>query len=160
MFAKKILMAASAGLVFASGAALAERLGHTIMVEAQVPTSSFYVEPIGDWMSNPLQLAWNMGSGTLEPVSKQFEMKSTLGSISAHLQYAAVMASGHDNFDLKITVAGKELGLTPTVLYTKAQAATRQRSEFKVEAVAPVDGFKPGRYEGNVALMFDSVLES
>ncbi|WP_050476254.1 CS1 type fimbrial major subunit [Herbaspirillum rhizosphaerae] len=161
MLVKKILMAASVGLVFASGAALAERVEHQVIVEAQVPTSSFRAEPIGRWMDNPLRMQWDMNSETLRPVAgNYFEMKSTLGPITAHLDHPAVMrnvADASKSFDLTVDVANKTLAVgTPATLYTAPEAASGQTAELTISAIAPGTGFEPGMYAGVVALTFES----
>ena len=160
MYAKKTLAAVTLGLVFVSGAALAEQIPHTVMVEAVVPTSSFNVEPQGSWIANPLVLQWDAANETLRPNGgNNFSMKSTLGAISAHLDYPATLASGSNSVDLTVEVAGKVLAVgTATELYTAPQASAGQTAELRISAVKPSGaGFVPGSYAGNVALMFESV---
>ncbi|PTT57555.1 CS1 type fimbrial major subunit [Aeromonas sp. HMWF015] len=145
-------------LLLASGSLMAaERIEHTVTVTAQIPTDKFYVQPVGDWMSTPQKLTFNPFNQQLEPLAKQLEMKSTLGSIKGYLVYPATMASGKESIGLTVKVGGVALTTTSTELLTQADANTGKQVGLEViPAVAPTGGYKPGNYQGIVSMMFES----
>ena len=135
----------------------AERVEHTVTVTAQIPTENFYVQPVGDWMSTPQKLTFNPFNQQLEPLAKQLEMKSTLGPIKGYLVYPAPMASGKESIGLTVKVGGVALTTTSTELLTQADANTGKQVGLEIiPAVAPTGGYKPGNYQGNVSMMFES----
>ncbi|MFM4711411.1 CS1 type fimbrial major subunit [Aeromonas veronii] len=145
-------------LLLASGSLMAaERIEHTVTVTAQIPTDKFYVQPVGDWMSTPQKLTFNPFSQKLDPLAKQLEMKSTLGSIKGYLVYPATMASGKESIGLTVKVGGVALTTTSTELLTKADANTGKQVGLEIiPAVAPSGGYEPGNYQGIVSMMFES----
>ncbi|PTS79171.1 adhesin [Aeromonas sp. HMWF036] len=145
-------------LLLASGSLMAaERIEHTVTVTAQIPTDKFYVQPVGDWMSTPQKLTFNPFNQQLDPLTKQLEMKSTLGSIKGYLVYPATMASGKESIGLTVKVGGVALTTTSTELLTQADANTGKQVGLEViPAVAPTGGYKPGNYQGIVSMMFES----
>ena len=145
-------------LLLASGSLMAaERIEHTVTVTAQIPTDKFYVQPVGDWMSTPQKLTFNPFNQQLEPLAKQLEMKSTLGSIKGYLVYPATMTSGKESIGLTVKVGGVALTTTSTELLTQADANTGKQVGLEIiPAVAPTGGYKPGNYQGIVSMMFES----
>lgn len=145
-------------LLLASGSLMAaERVEHTVTVTAQVPTESFYVQPVGDWMSTPQKLAFNPFSQQLDSLSKQVAMKSTIGPIKGYLVYPATMSSGNESIGLTVKVGGVALTTTSTDLLNQADAKTGKLVGVDIiPAVAPEGGYKPGNYEGVVSMMFES----
>ncbi|MEV3814476.1 CS1 type fimbrial major subunit [Aeromonas allosaccharophila] len=134
----------------------AEQVEHTVTVTAQIPTENFYVQPVGDWMSTPQKLAFNSFSQQLEPLTKQLEMKSTIGPIKGYLLYPAAIISGKDNINLAVKVAGVELNTTSKELLNQADANTGKKVGLEIIPAAPTGGYKPGNYQGIVSMMFES----
>ena len=149
-------------LLLASGSLMAaERIEHTVTVTAQIPTEHFYVQPVGDWMSTPQKLTFNPFSQKLDPLAKQLEMKSTIGPIRGYLVYPPKLVSGKDNIDLNVKVAGTELTTTSAELVNLADANAGKQVDLEITAAAaPVDGYKPGNYQGIVSMMFESEAPS
>lgn len=145
-------------LLLASGSLMAaERIEHTVTVTAQIPTDKFYVQPVGDWMSTPQKLTFNPFNQQLEPLAKQLEMKSTLGSIKGYLVYPATMTSGKESIGLTVKVGGVALTTTSTELLTQADANTGKQVGLEIiPAAAPTGDYKPGNYQGIVSMMFES----
>ncbi|WP_321167801.1 MULTISPECIES: CS1 type fimbrial major subunit [Aeromonas] len=135
----------------------AERVTHTVTVTAQIPTGTFYVLPVGDWMSSQLKLSVNPSSQKLEPIVKELNMKSTIGPIKGFLSYPPVIVSGANNIGLTIKVAGVELTTTSTELLNLADARVgRQGSIEFIPAAGPTGGYIPGNYQGIVSMIFES----
>jgi len=145
-------------LLLASGSLMAaERVEHTVTVTAQIPTESFYVQPVGNWMNTPQQLTFNPFSQTLDSLNKEMEMKSTIGSIKGYLVYPPTIVSGKDNIDLSVKVAGVVLTTTSAELLAQADANTGKQVGLEIiPAAAPAGGYKPGNYQGIVSMMFES----
>lgn len=145
-------------LLLASGSLMAaEHIEHTVTVTAQIPTESFYVQPVGEWINTPQKLTFNAFSRQLEPLAKQLEMKSTLGTIKGYLVYPASIISGKDSIALAVKVAGVELNTSSKELLNQADANTGKRVGLEIiPAAAPTGGYKPGIYQGIVSMMFES----
>ena len=145
-------------LLLVSGSLMAaERIEHTVTVTAQIPTEHFYVQPVGDWMSTPQKLVFNSFSQQLEPLTKQLEMKSTIGPIKGYLLYPATIISGKESIGLTVKVAGVALTTTSADLLNQADANTGKKVGLEiVPAAAPTGGYKPGNYQGIVSMMFES----
>ncbi|TNI12164.1 CS1 type fimbrial major subunit [Aeromonas veronii] len=145
-------------LLLASGSLMAaERIEHTVTVTAQIPTESFYVQPVGDWMNTPQKLTFNPFNQQLDSLTKQVAMKSTIGPIKGYLVYPATMVSGKENIDLTVQVGGVALTTTSTDLLNQADAKTGKLVGVDIiPAEAPEGGYKPGNYEGIVSMMFES----
>ncbi|MFV3328344.1 CS1 type fimbrial major subunit [Pseudomonas sp. NY15372] len=147
-------------LALTAGAAVAnDTIEKQVVVTATVPTDKFYVEPVGgNWMNEPQDMAWNSFQGTLEPIRKQLQAKSTLGPISAHLLYPAQISSGVDAIPLNVKVGTTLLSTTSTEVIGKDQAGAGVVVDFEV-AAAPLAGggdYKPGNYQGLVSMMFET----
>ncbi|QWZ77492.1 CS1 type fimbrial major subunit [Aeromonas sp. FDAARGOS 1419] len=145
-------------LLLASGSlTAAEQVEHTVTVTAQIPTDKFYVQPVGDWMNTPQKLTFNPFSQKLEPLAKQLEMKSTLGTIKGYLVYPATMASGKESIGLTVKVAGTPLTTTSQDLLNLAEASTGKKVGLEIiPAAAPTGGYKSGNYQGVVSMLFES----
>lgn len=145
-------------LLLVSGSLVAaERIDHTVTVTAQIPTDSFYVQPVGDWMNNTQKLSYNPFSKKLDSLNKQMEVKSTTGGIKGYLVYPPTMTSGADNIGLVVKVAGKALSTTSAELVTAADAKNGKTVAFEiVPAAAPATGYVPGTYQGTVSMVFEA----
>ncbi|TNI12166.1 CS1 type fimbrial major subunit [Aeromonas veronii] len=153
----KRLCVVSAFLLVNGSLMAAERIEHSVTVTAQVPTESFYVQPVGDWMNTPQKLTFNPFNQQLDSLSKQVAMKSTIGPIKGYLVYPATMSSGKENINLTIKVGGVELSTTPIDLLNDADAKSGKLVGLNIiPATAPDGGYKPGNYEGIVSMMFES----
>ncbi|HGY9628045.1 CS1 type fimbrial major subunit [Pseudomonas juntendi] len=144
-------------LALAAGSAFAaETIEKQVQVIATVPTAQFYVEPVGDWMNDPQELRFNSQRGDFGEVRRQFQAKSTIGPIKAFLTTQPEVVSGIDKFSLKVSMAGKDLGLTPVELLNQAQASAGTTMDFLISAEKPAGGYVPGNYMGMVNMMFES----
>lgn len=149
-------------LLLASGSLMAaEHIEHTVTVTAQIPTESFYVQPVGDWMNTPQKLAYNPFTQKLDPLNKLLDMKSTIGPIKGYLLHPATITSGKENIGLTIKVADIALTTTSAELLTQADANTGKQVGLDIiPAAAPTGGYKPGNYLGIVSMMFESEAPS
>ena len=145
-------------LAFAAGSAVAaDAIEKQVQITATVPTANFYVEPVGgNWMNEPQEMAWNSFQGTLEPVRKQLQAKSTIGPITAHLLYPAAVTSGLDAIDLDVKIGTTVLTTNAAEVIDEAQANAGALVDFEVAAKEPAGGFKPGSYQGLVSMMFET----
>ena len=146
-----------AGLLTCSSVMAVERVEHMVTVTAQIPTESFYVQPVGEWINAPQRLEYNVYTKELSPLSKQLDIKSTLGPVTAFLTYPAAIASGADTIPLSVSVANQVLSTTPAQIMNAADAATGKVVGLDiVAAAAPQSGYAPGNYQGVVNMMFES----
>lgn len=154
----KALLLALPFAALAAGPAMAEDpIEKQVLITATVPTANFYVEPVGgNWMNDPQDMAWNSFQGTLTPVRKQLQAKSTIGPITAHLLSPAVVSSGLDAIDLDVKIGDTVLTTNATEILTEAQAAPGAIVDFEVAAQVPAGGYKPGNYQGLVSMMFET----
>lgn len=145
-------------LLLTSGTLMAaERVEHTVQVTAQVPASTFYVEPVGNWLNTPQKLEFDPFSKTLATLTKQFDVKSTIGPVKGYLSHPATITSGKESINLKVMLAGVELTSTSAELVNQADAnAGKQVGLEIIPAAAPTGGYKPGNYQGVVSMMFES----
>ena len=154
----KALMLALPFAALVAGPAMADDLiEKQVLITATVPTANFYVEPVGgNWMNDPQDMAWNSFQGTLTPVRKQLQAKSTIGPITAHLLSPAVVSSGLDSIGLDVKIGDTVLTTSATEILTEAQAAPGAIVDFEVAAQTPAGGYKPGNYQGLVSMMFET----
>ncbi|MGP9800815.1 CS1 type fimbrial major subunit [Rheinheimera sp. NSM] len=148
----------SALALLMSSAALAEPIEHQVTVTATVPTEAFYVTPAGgNWMNDPQDLGYNSATGQLNSVTRQLDMRSTSGAISAHLLGSPNIISGSDRIDLTINVNGVALSTTSGVVLAATEAAAGDRVNFQiVPETAPTGGFEPGSYTGIISMVFET----
>lgn len=91
---KAFVLALPLAVLAANSAIAADPIEKQVLITATVPTAAFYVEPVGgNWMNDPQDMAWNSFQGTLEPIRKQLQAKSTIGPITAHLLTPAAVTS-------------------------------------------------------------------
>lgn len=155
----KLWIAAPLAMLVSANLMAAERIEHQVTVTAQIPTEAFYVQPTGadNWMSTPQKLAYNPYTKKLDKLSKQLEVKSTIGAIRGYLTNPAVMASGSDNIALTVKIGGVTLATTSAEVMTATDARTGKLLGLEViPANAPVAGYRPGNYQGVVNMIFES----
>lgn len=155
---KKLFLALPLALFVVGNAMAVDPIEKQVTVTAVIPTDSFYVEPVGgNWMNDPQEMAWNPFQQTLTPISKQLQVKSTTGAISAYVLTPPVMTSGANNIGLQVSVAGKALTTTAAQVVTAAQAAPGSTVSFQVAALGDGSTYVPGAYQGVVNMMFETV---
>ncbi len=154
----KALMLALPFAALVAGPAMADDpIEKQVLITATVPTAAFYVEPVGgNWMNDPQDMAWNSFQGSLSPVRKQLQAKSTIGPITAHLLSPAVVNSGVDAIDLDVKIGDTVLTTSATEILTDVQAAPGAVVDFEVAPQVPAGGYKPGIYQGLVSMMFET----
>lgn len=130
-------------------------------VEANIPSSTFYVIPDGNWNATPVTLGYDPVNNTLDSVSRNLRAKNTNGAITAHLDRAPQLAQidGVESIPLTVSVAGKPLPVgsaNPVEILTAAEA---QNEKLISMTVGPVAGapLAAGQYHGSVAMVFDAV---
>lgn len=144
-------------LALAAGSAFAvDPIEKQVLITASIPASTFYVEPIGNWINDPQELVWRPHQETLEPVRRQFDAKSTTGPIAAYLVNPAKVTSGIDSVDLNVTVGNTVLTTTSQEVLPTAQAAAGAVMDFVVAAQKPGTGYIPGNYQGFVNMVFET----
>ncbi|AUH51942.1 adhesin [Chromobacterium sp. ATCC 53434] len=162
MFTRKFLLGAAVSAAMLSGAAMAEQQPLQINVTANIPTDSFYVQPLADWHLRDQALSWDARREILQPVSNMLDMKSTIGAIQGYLEAPAELY-GNGNGEkipmvVKINEQAMEVGAGKKAqILTATQARDISRVNLSIAAPTPASGFKPGRYSGSVNLMFESV---
>ncbi|MFK8328885.1 CS1 type fimbrial major subunit [Pseudomonas sp. BJa5] len=155
---KKIFLALPLALLTSTSAFALDPIEKQVQVTAQIPTESFYVEPVGgNWMNDPQQLGWDAVREQLQPVRKQLQVKSTTGPISAYLLSPAVISSGGNNIGLNVKVADTVLSTSATEVVNAADAAPGTVVGFEIAAQpAGAGGYVPGNYQGLVSMIFET----
>lgn len=154
---KALMLALPFAALVAGPAMAADPIEKQVLITASVPTANFYVDPVGgNWMNDPQDMAWNAFQGSLTPIRKQLQAKSTVGPITAHLLSPAVVTSGVDAIGLDVKISDTVLTTSPTEILTAAQAAPGVTVDFEVAAQEPAGGYKPGNYQGLVSMMFET----
>ncbi|WP_421205242.1 CS1 type fimbrial major subunit [Aeromonas sp. 601027] len=155
----KVWIAVPLAMLVSANLIAAERLEHQVTVTAQIPSEAFYVQPTGgdNWMNVPQKLAYNPYTKKLDKLTKQLDVKSTIGAITGYLTNPAMMASGNDNIALTVKIGGVTLGTTSVEVMKADDAKTGKLLGLEViPADAPVAGYKPGNYQGVVNMIFES----
>ncbi|OXX52476.1 CS1 type fimbrial major subunit [Vibrio sp. V10_P2A27P122] len=147
-------------MVFASGSIMAaETVEHTITVTAQIPSENFYVTPVGDWMSSTQKLQFNPNTQKLDTLSRQMEVKSTIGPIKGYLLYKPALSrvNGNEEIGLTVNFAGVALTTESQDLLTLANVQNGKKVGFEViPDAAPNNGYKAGSYQGVINMVFES----
>ncbi|MGF6593051.1 CS1 type fimbrial major subunit [Pseudomonas sp. 2835] len=155
---KRTFLALPLALLAVGNVFAAEALEKQVIVTATIPTENFYVEPVGNWMNDPQTMSWNTIRESLEPISKQLQVKSTTGAISARLLSPAVINSGANSIGLDVSVNGNGLTTTSAPVVPAAAAAAGTRVAFDIAAQsAGAGGYVPGNYQGIVSMLFETV---
>lgn len=154
----KALMLALPFAALVAGPAMAEDpIEKQVLITATVPTANFYVEPVGgNWMNDPQDMAWNSFQGTLTPVRKQLQAKSTIGPITAHLLSPAAVSSGLNAINLDVKIGDTVLTTSAAEILSHAQATPGAIIDFEVSPQVPAGGYEPGNYQGLVSMMFET----
>lgn len=161
MFIKKYALA-----TVISCASLSAMAADTVQftVEANIPTSSFYVIPDGDWNIKPVKLNYNPVTDNLAATSVGLRAKNTSGGIKAYLDVTPqlVQNAGVYTIPLAVTVAGRALGNgseNAVSILTDEEASVER--PLTVQIAPDADGpHEPGDYTGTVTMMFDADASS
>ncbi len=155
---KSLFLALPLSLFVVGNAMAIDPIEKQVTVTAVIPTDNFYVEPVGgNWMNDPQEMTWNSFQSSLQPISKQLQVKSTSGAISAYLLNPAVMTSGANNIGLDVSVGGKVLTTTAAEVVSAAQAAPGTTVAFQVAAKGAGASYVAGNYQGVINMMFETV---
>ncbi|OHX11591.1 hypothetical protein BI347_18260 [Chromobacterium sphagni] len=161
MSTQKLLIGAALSAAMLSYAAMAEQQPLQISVTANIPTDSFYVQPLADWHLKDQTLSWDPRREVLKPVNNMLDMKSTIGAIQGYLEAPAELyGSGSDKIPMVVEINDQpmKVGVAKKAqILTATQAKDISRLNLNISAPKPEAGFKPGRYSGSVNLMFESV---
>ncbi|MFP2505008.1 CS1 type fimbrial major subunit [Buttiauxella gaviniae] len=158
----KITTMTAAALLMTSSAAFAEPTQLQFDVEANIPSSNFYVIADGGWDSNIQKMGWDNVGEKLLNVNQNIKAKNTAGGISGYLASPAALyhVSETKEIPLTVSVGGSALPVGATgapVLVTEALATTERTLPLVVAPTAAADYTTAGDYHGVVTLMFDSV---
>lgn len=159
---KKFITLAPLALLLASASALAvDPIAHQMTVTATVPTDDFYVTPTGggNWMNDPQNLDYDSQTKTLAPLSRQLDMKSTTGPITAKLTSPVEISNGTpaQNIGLSVLVNNVALTTTSSEVLSGALATTGRTVPFQIRAAAaPSGGYAAGTYTGLVGMLFET----
>lgn len=160
---RKVVLVALTGLLLACTCAHAAREEHEFEVSVSIPTSRFHVLPADPgWLSREQRLQWSLLNSTLGGLRKDFDVKNEGGAIEARLDGEAVLSNGDDRHDINLQVLfnGKELKVGQAIeVVSSADGRQGKRVLLEITPQLPSDGvYKPGKYFGNVNMMFNAVL--
>lgn len=163
MSINRTALALAATLMFSPAAAMAEEFPLQVTVEAFVPSpAGLQVTPVGDWAGVTQTMGWNLATQTLDPINQQLDMKSGLGAITAYLTTTATLASAANTIAMNVSVAGQQLAVGSSAAVEVASAdealASKRAAVEIAAAAAPDGGYVQGNYQGNVFMMFESVV--
>lgn len=144
-----------------SSLAFAAREEHRFEVSVDIPTLGFYVIPAeSDWIHREQVLPWNIHTRSLEGLRKNFDVKHDTSAIHARLESEPYLSNGRDeqNIYLLVSFNGKTLSHDPQPLevLSREQAVAGGRFALQIQPKVPAGGYKPGRYYGNVNLVFSA----
>jgi hypothetical protein len=144
-----------------SSAAFAAREERTFEVSVDIPTLGFYVIPSEmNWIHLQQALPWNVNTKTLGGLRKNFDVKHDTSAIEARLEIAPYLSNGRDdqNIHLQVSFNGVDLSHDPRPrqVVSVEQAVAGGRFPLEIQPKAPVGGYKPGTYHGNVQLIFNA----
>ncbi|GHY13413.1 TPA: adhesin [Vibrio cholerae] len=146
-------------ILFTTGSVMAaETVEHTVTVTAQIPTDSFYVMPVGDWIGSTQKLQFNPNTRKLEALYRQMEVKSTIGPVKGYLLYKPSLSKANgDEIGLKVKFADKELTTVSQQLLTLADVQNAKKVGFEIiPDKEPEAGYKAGNYQGQISMVFES----
>ncbi|MHC8337749.1 CS1 type fimbrial major subunit [Pseudomonas sp. HLT2-19-2] len=159
---RPIALALGAGvLMLMSASAFATREEHAFEVLVEIPAPSFYVIPSEpDWIHRDQILPWNLSTGTLGGLRKNFDVKHDTSAIEARLESEAYLSNGNDeqNIFLQVKFNGHALSheLPPRKVVSATEAMMGGRFALEIQPKVPVGGFQPGSYYGAVQLIFSA----
>lgn len=157
---KKTLAMSFGALLLAGNYAMAEQLPLQISVEANIPSDNFYVIPVGNWGADVQKMSWQPASKSLDTLRKSVDMKSAAGAIHGYLEQPASLFNGKDSIVITVNIADKPLAVgrdKKVEVMSDADAKAGKRVSIEFVPTKPVDGYKPGAYNGVVSMMFESV---
>ncbi|MGY2313299.1 CS1 type fimbrial major subunit [Pseudomonas sp. SDO5522_S412] len=158
---KKTFFVPFSFVAVAASVQAADPIEHTIMLQATVPTSEFYVVPSDkDWIGTRQELGYNVITEELGNLRKSFDVKHIAGSITAQLTSSAILASSSDNIPLTVKFNNIEVNTNPTEVISAAQAKSHSTANLEIIPTKPSDGYVAGKYAGNVNLSFDAVVNA
>lgn len=154
----KIWKAAPIALLVAMNAFAAEKIEHQVTVIAQIPSENFFVQPTGNdnWINTPQKLAYDSHTKKLGSLTKQLEVKSTIGAIKGYLSNPAIMASDKENITLAVKVGGTVLTTAPVELVDIDTAKIGKTIALEIIPTVPTNGYVAGTYHGMVNMIFES----
>lgn len=134
-------------------------------LKANIPSQSFYVQPVGNWNDGDVKMLWNEAALSLNAISHPLAMKNSAGGISAYLLEDAQL-SNVDGTPIPLSVTVNNVLLTAgssaseTILPEAEAATTRQVNMVVTQTTKFSDADRPpaGDYYGDVTMIFDSVL--
>lgn len=147
-------------IVAVSTQVFADPVDHTVMLQATVPTTDFYVLPSeSGWIGNVQELGYNANTSTLGSLKKSFDVKHSAGGITAQLTSSSILASSTDNIDLTVKFNGVELKTTSVEVVTQSQASAHSTANLEVIPNMPKGGYAPGKYTGSISMLFDAQIK-
>lgn len=143
-----------------SGMTFGAREQHTFEVSLTVPNRSYYIVPAQTgWIHQPQRLEWNHLDSTLGGLRKDFDVRSSEGAIEARLEYAPYLSNGRQGEEIPLRVSFNAVELSdevrPREVVSRQQAGIGSRVVLDIQPHKPVDGYKPGDYDGYVVLLFN-----
>jgi len=144
-----------------SSLAFAAREEHRFEVSVDIPTLGFYVIPAEtDWIHREQVLPWNLHTSALDGLRKDFDVKHDTSAIHARLEGEPYLSNGREEQNIRLLVSfnGKTLSHDPLPreVLTRAQAVAGGRFPLQIQPIVPAGGYKPGRYYGNVHVIFSA----
>lgn len=151
-------------LLATSGATFADTAPIDFTVEANIPSSNFYVVAENGWNVQKQTFFYDPITQKLDTMSRTLLAKHTAGGINAYLVKAAAMDHTllTSSIPLTVSVNGEELKLGPAnpaiIIPVAGASATEHR--LPLVLTPPAAGHAaysmPGQYEGTISLMFDA----
>ncbi len=160
---RKMVLVTLTGLWLVCTCAHAAREAYEFDVSVSIPTSRFHVLPADPgWISQEQRLPWSLLNSTLGSLRKDFDVKNEGGAIEARLDSVAYLSNGEPEHDIHLQVVfnGTELKVGEAVeVVSVADGRQGRRVLLEITPQPPSDGvYKPGKYFGNVNMMFNAVL--
>jgi len=134
----------------------------TFDVSLTIPNRAFYIMPSEPgWIHLPQEMVWNNINANFNTLTRYFEVRHDTSAIEARLETLPYLSNGLESQDilLWVTFNGVSVStdITPREVVSAPEAAAGKRALLEIDAVKPVNGFRPGEYTGNVVLLFNAV---
>jgi hypothetical protein len=146
------LLALSTSVAFA-----AEEARTSINISATIPTQVFHAQPVNPDFGKDETMAYNLVSGTLNPLRATYDIRHTNGSVNAYVEGGPQpLFNGNNNIALTYSFNGVTLSGASQEVVGDAESNGGMRAELVIAAAKP-NATQTGLYTANPIVVFDAV---
>ncbi|WP_166225534.1 CS1 type fimbrial major subunit [Pseudomonas atagonensis] len=158
MFKQLVLATPLAILALSSSVAFAaEEEKTTINITADIPSKVFHARPVDPQFGKAEQMIYQLGLGTLTPVTGTYDVQHTNGAVGAYVEGGPQpLYNGSNTIALTYTFNGKVLTGASQEVVGDSESNGGMRTDLVIRAAKPTDG-QYGLYTANPVVMFDAL---